>query len=400
MGTRAWLGLAIFFSMWTTNLAVGADWSLVPSVTQKSEFNSNINLTFTNPISDYIFTLQPAMDFNHTTEISQLQGHLGLSGQHFITQSQLDHIDQNYQIKGQYQVAPRVNLSLNTSYIVDTTLQQELLISGLVMSRTPRTAILANPGVTYNITERWWSTAYYNFGRVLYQDPHYTDYTSHIIGLNFNYLMKNERTTLINTDIVRTYLYPGGNSYKTLGIYLGGNHKFTENWEFNLLVGMNINNSNFATQVLDYSQVPFYITVKQERTRNTKGTPYFNVSTTRRWTNLSISVGFSRDQAPSAYGYVTNYNRLYGLLRYNFTERLSGTLGGDYSLTTQASQTNDLDYNYYNINTQLVYRLTEKLSITPGYKFSQRNDSTGGWSAHAHSAWVMLSYTYPIHYQK
>ena len=400
MGTRTWVGLAIIMSLWAADLAVAADWSLVPSVTQKSEFNSNLNLTFTNPISDYIFTLTPAADFNYNTEITQLQGHLGLSGQHYLTNSNLDHIDQNYQINGKYQATPKVNLSLNTSYIVDTTLLEELLTSGLVIGRSPRTSFLANPGMTYNITERLSSTINYNFTRVLYQAPQYTDYTTHQMGLTFNYLLRNERTTLTNNNIVRETLYPGGNSYKTLGVYLGANHKFTENWEFNLLGGMNINKSDFATQVQDFSQFPFFISVVQKRVKHTKGTPYFNVSTTRRWTNLSLTAGFSRDQSPSAYGYVINFTRIYASLGYTFTERLTGTLGGSYSLSSQASQTNNLDYNYYTVTAQLAYKITEKLSVTPGYRFSQYDDVTGGRSAQAHSAYVMLNYTYPIHYQK
>jgi hypothetical protein len=400
MGTRTWVGLAIIMSLWAADFAVAADWSLVPSVTQKSEFNSNVNLAFTNPTSDYIFTLTPAADFNYNTEITQLQGHLGLSGQHYLSNSNLDHIDQNYQINGKYQATPKVNLSLNTSYIVDTTLLQELLSSGLVIGRSPRTSILANPGMTYNITERLSSTINYNFTRVLYQAPQYTDYTTHQMGLNFNYLLSNERTSLINNNTVRETLYPGGNNYKTLGVYLGANHKFTENWEFNLLGGMNINKSDFGTEVQDFSQFPYFTSVVQKRVKHTKGTPYFNVSTTRRWTNSSLTAGFSRDQTPSAYGYVTNFTRIYASVGYTFTERLTATLGGSFSSSSQASQTNNLDYNYYTVTGLLVYKITEKLSVTPGYRFSQYDDVTGNRSAQAHSAYVMLSYTYPIHYQK
>jgi hypothetical protein len=411
MGMKGWMGVAILLSLGAANLAVAADWSLVPSVTQKSEFNSNLNLTY-NPISDFIFTLTPAADFNYTTEITQLQGHLGLSGQHYITNSNLDHIDQNYQINGKYQATPKVNLSLNTSYIVDTTLQEELLASGLAMSRSPRTSIMANPGMTYNITERLSSLVNYNFNRVLYQSPQYTDYTTHQIGLVFNYLMRNEKTTLTNSNIVRETLYPGGNSYKTLGVYLGANHKFRENWEFNFMGGLNINKSDFATQVLSVSQAPFFVlegqnlvaptlvTVQQQRVTHTKGTPYFNVSTTRRWTNLSFTAGLTRDQSATAYAYIVNYTRVYASLAYAFTERLTGSLGGDYSLSTQASQSNNLDYNYYNFTGQLAYRITEKFSVTPGYRYSQYDNITAGQPAHAHSAYVMLSYTYPLHYQK
>jgi hypothetical protein len=92
-----------------------------------------------------------------------IRGHLGLSGQHYLDNDNLDHIDQNYQINGKYQATPKVNLSLNTSYIIDTTLLQELLTSVLVIGRSPRTSFLANPRITYNITERLSSTINYNF---------------------------------------------------------------------------------------------------------------------------------------------------------------------------------------------------------------------------------------------
>ncbi len=61
MRTKAWgLGLAIIMSLGIVNLAGAADWSIVPSITQRSEFNSNLNMTPTNALSDYILSLQPA----------------------------------------------------------------------------------------------------------------------------------------------------------------------------------------------------------------------------------------------------------------------------------------------------------------------------------------------------
>jgi len=405
MGTRTWLGLAITMTMCATSLAVAADWSLVPSVTQKSEFNSNLNFAFTNPISDYIFTLTPAADFNYATEITQLQGHLGLSGQHYITNSNLDHIDQNFQINGRYQAAPRVNLTLNSSYISDSTLAEEILASGLVMSRTPRQSFAVGPGVTYNLTERLLATVSYNFNRVLYQAPQYTDYTGHQAGLNFTYLLKNEKTSLISNNIVRETLYAGGNDFKSLGIYLGVTHKFSERWDVNLMSGANISFFSFNTQVLDSSQFPFFISVKTKRVNNSSVTPFFNVSTNYRWsTKLSFNAGFKVDQNASAYGAVYEVDQLFLSCGYNFTERLKGSLSGSYSLSNQSSQTINSKYNYYNLSPSFNYQVTEKLSVSPGYSYSGRENLTGvtggGGSGHVHQAWIQFSYTYPIHYQK
>jgi opacity protein-like surface antigen len=401
MGMKGWMGLAITMSLGAAHLAVAADWSLVPSVTQKSEFNSNLNYTPTTPLSDYRFSLMPAAEFTYTTEASQLHGHLGFTGIHYLTHSELDHIDQNYQITAQRRITPRVNLTLNSSYISDTSLNEELLTSGLVINRAPRQSFTMGPGISYNLTERLLATASYNFNRVLYQAPQYTDYTNHQAGLNFTYLLSNETTSLISNTIARESLYAGGNDFKSLGIYVGITHKFSERWDVSFMSGANISLFRFNTQVLDSSQFPFFITVKTQRVDDSNVTPYFNVSTNYRWTNLTMNANFSRNQSPSAYGAIYEVDQLNLALGYKFTERLSSSLGGNYSLSNQTSQTIASKYNYYSINSNLSYRITEKMSVSPGYSYGNRTDLTGtGGSAHAHMAWIQLSYTYPIHYQQ
>jgi hypothetical protein len=405
MRTKKWgLGLTIFLSMGLVNLAGAADWSIVPSITQRSEFNSNLNMSPTNILSDYILSLQPAADFNYTTEISQLQGHLGLLGQHYISHANLDHIDQNFRINGRYQATPKINLSLNSSYINDSTLVQELLTSGLVIGRTPRQSLYAGPGVTYNITERLLATASYSFNRVMYQAPQYINYTSHQAGLNFTYLLKNEKTSLISNNVVSETLYAGGNNYKSIGIYAGVAHKFSERWDVNLMSGANINFYSTNTQVLGSSQFPFFVqvpTIQTKRIDSSGVSPYVSLSTNYRWTNLTVTGGVSMTQQPSAYSAVYQVNRVYGSLNYNFTERLSATLSGAYSLSNQSSQNISSEYNYYNIGPSLNYRITERFSVSPGYNFANSASLTStGSSAHNHMAWIQFSYTYPIHYQK
>jgi uncharacterized protein (PEP-CTERM system associated) len=402
MGNKAWgLGLVLFMSLGLVTMAGAADWSVVPSVSQRSEFNSNLNMSPTNVLSDFILSLRPAADFNYTTETSQLTGHVGLLGQHYISHPQIDHIDQNYRINGSYQATPKVGLSLNTSYISDTTLIQELETSGLVIGRTPRQAFFAGPGLTYHLTERLFATASYNFNRVLYQAPQYTDYTSHQVGLNFSYLLGNEKTTLISNNIVRETLYAGGNDYKSIGIYLGLNHQFTERWSADVMSGANINFFSFNTQVLDTSQFPFFTQVKTQRTHDSNVTPYVSASTTYRWTKLTASAGLSANQSPSAYGAVYQVYRLYASASYAFTERLRGGVSGSFSYSNQTSQNLNSEYNYYSVSPSLTYRLTERLNVSTGYNFGNSASLTStGSSAHRHLAWIQFSFTYPIHYQK
>jgi hypothetical protein len=402
MGTwRAWVGLALVVRLWAASGAGAADWSLVPSVTPRSEFNSNVNFALHQPVSDYIFTVQPMADFNYRTEISQLQGHVGLLGQHYLTQSQLDHIDQNYQINGRYQAADRVNLSITSAYISDTTMIEELLASGVVIGRTPRQSFAVGPGIGYKLSELLSATVNYNFSRVVYQAPQYVDYSSHQGSLNLTYLWGNEKTALVSNSIVRETLYAGGNHFRSLGLYGGVTHKFSERWDINLRSGVNISSFNYHTQVLDFSQFPYFIPIKTKQIEASNLTPYVNISTNYRWTNLTLNASFTRDQAPSAYGAIYEYNRLFLAWAYDFTERLKANLTGAYSLSTQSGQTFNSSYNYYSINSSLAYRLTERMSVSPGYSYSGRENLTGGTgSAHVHVAWLQVSYTYPAPDQK
>ncbi|MBI4644105.1 MAG: outer membrane beta-barrel protein [Deltaproteobacteria bacterium] len=400
MGTRAWTALALLWVVLGPQFALAADWSVVPSIQAKTEFNSNLNYSFAQPVSDVIFTLSPGAEFNYTTETSQLQGKLGLTGLHYLSNGQIDHIDQNYQINGQYKISPRWGLSLKSAYIVDSTLQEELAASGLIMNRTPRESIMVGPGITYNLTERLAATVNYNFNKVSYDDPRFRNYATQQAGLRLDYPLKNEKTLLQGNVLVRETRYPGSDRVQTLRIYGGGQHKFSENWEANLVGGINITAMDFQTQVLDTSQFPFFITVRQARLKKTEVNPYFDISTTRRWTNLSATAGYRRDESPSAYASLSEVNRVYGAVNYYFTEKLSGSLNAEYYISSQISDQNNFRNDYFSVSPQLNYKMTEKLALSPGYRFGLRDDLTNHRSATVQAVWLMLTYSYPFHYQR
>ena len=399
MGTRIWGVVALLLGMLGASTGLAADLSLVPSVNVRTEFTSNLNNDFKNPISDCISTLAYATEYNYTTETSQLQGILGLKGMHYFRESSADHIDQNYQINAQYRPAPRWNLSLRSAFITDSSLQEELSTSGLIMTRTPRQSIQMGPAVTYNLTERLAATVNYNFNQVNYQDPQFRNYASQQVGLTLNYPLKNEKTVLVSNFLVRETTYPGTDKYRSFGTSLGATHRFRENWDLNLMVGVNISFMDFQTQVVQTSQ-SFLTIPTQTRFKETKLSPSINVSTTRRWTNLSLTAGLSRDESPSAYGSISELYRAYGGANYQFSERLSGSLTGGCYLSNQASQQNNLGNGYFDISPQLNWRITEKLTASPGYRFSLRNDITNDRSATTQVVWLMLTYSYPIHYQR
>ncbi len=394
MRPAAGLVLGLLWVSLTLGVGNAADWAVVPSVTARTEFNSNLNYDFTAPKSDYIFSLAPTAEFNYTTDIGQLQGRLGFTGLHYLSNGQLDHIDQNFQINGRYQVTPRWNLTLNTAYISDSTLQEELFTSGLIMTRTPRQSIQAGPAVTYALTERLNATVSYNFYKVKYQAQEFQNYTSNQVGLQLQQQLKNEKTSLIGNIVAQETNYPAqDNEFRSLGFQLGGVHKFSPDWEVNLLGGINISFMDFNTQVLDLAQSPFFSAVRQTKVKQTTVSPLVNLSLTRRWTNLSISGGYSRIQSPSGAGTISDTNQLFSSLRYDFSERWSGNLNGFFSLNNQISDRTGFNSDFFSVSSLLSYRLTEEINLSPGYQFGLRDDTSIGKSATAHTVFLMMTYT-------
>lgn len=420
MGMKGWMGLAIIMSLWVTNLAVAADWSLVPSVNQKIEYNSNINTTsggsnaYGAKLPDFIFTTNPSAAFSYATEASKLQGIIGISQLLYVKNTEYNHTDQNYRINGQYNLTPRFNISLTSSFISDSTAQQELLASGLNIARTPRLALAVGPGISYNLTERLSASLSYNFNKVTYQPvqttqsqnyQNYQNYSSQAVSLMWQYLL-SEKTTVSTTfsGTETTYTGSNANDYKSLLFYLGVNHKFSERWQFNAAGGVNYSSYTNNSQIYSAGQFPNFVSVPTQQQKGTNFSPYFNFGATRQWTNLSVTGSFSRNQQASAYGYITQVNALFLAMNYQFTERLSGSLGGSYSLSSQSSNTTQNRNNYYTVGPQLKYQITERLTASSVYTFSnqnyQGNNISGGNSGQVHSISLMLTYAYPIHYQK
>ena len=63
--------------------------------------------------------------------------------------------------------------------------------------------------------------------------------------------LKNEKTSLIGNILASYTQYPAEDSFRSIGFYLGANHKFSPDWEANLVGGINQTYMNFQTQVLN-----------------------------------------------------------------------------------------------------------------------------------------------------
>ena len=249
-------GRKVCFCLWATCLFWGvnkaglaADWVVLPSIETRAEYLSNINYSAIFKKSDYILSAVPNLDFTYNTEVTQLGGSLTLSGLHYLQNSNLDTINQYYNIKGSTAATSRLKLNLAAAFLSTTNPQQALNITNIFTIRQRTNVISVSPGLSYNLTERWSTDLNYSFSNVDYQFSPFNNYITHTINNRLNYLY-NEKTTFIASITAAYSQYQKiDNTIASLGPQIGFNRKFTENWDMTFLGGANFNQieSNVGT---------------------------------------------------------------------------------------------------------------------------------------------------------
>ncbi len=381
--------------------ALPADWTILPQVKAEAQYDSNINFAYVNKKHDYVLSLSPSVDFTYASEISRLTGRFALNGLVYLRDSDLDTLNQYYSLMGQHKVAPRLALTFDGGYILDSTLYEELQASGFVMNRSRREAIRAAPGLAFNLTERSLLRLSYAFNKTNYQDPRFTDYSGHVVNLGLNYLLKNAKTTVTGIVLGRVIDYPSiKNYYRNLSTQAGLEHKFTEDWSISLFAGLNFNSYTSQTAVVDYLFFPSVVRIRQEKEETFSVTPFFNIEGRRRWQKANLDFGYRLDQSASGGGTILEYHNAYAGFNYNLTERLRGGLRGSFYYSTSSSPGSTYENLVFYLSPEINYKITERLSAGSGYRYGWREDPTNNRTTDRHFVWVNLSFAYPIHYQK
>jgi predicted porin len=397
---RTLLAATLFLAVVGPQPGGTADFAILPTVNLKTEFDSNLNFSFRTRLKDYILTLNPTIPFRYATEAGFVEGRVALKGMHFITHSNLDTVDQNYEMSSAYQITPRLNLSFGASYVVDSTMEEELLASGLIIGRTGRNAVRAAPGLSYVLSERWKASLGYDFSQVTYDNPRLRNYLIHSVKLSPSYQFPNEKTSLVGVCNTRFTEYTDGDQYTTLGTYAGVQHQFSATWFASLFAGANFSWMSYRTLVFDFFGTPVAVPTRKLREQSSIN-PYFELSTTKNWEKFSLTGGYSRDQSAASAGTIYETNRAYLTMAVKITEKCRSSLKGEFYLSQNIQQQTSYQQLSYRVAPEISYQLTEKLFLSSNYSFQWRENQQTNFNqnSHRHNVWLTLTYNYPLHYQ-
>jgi len=230
----------------------GAEWSFEPSVSLRSEYNDNIQLTPDPHPTVWGMMLSPDVKFSAATETLTVTGGLNLSFNRYLNQPQLNIDNYDLSLRSRYK-AERDSLQLDFDAIRDSTLVSELATTGVVLAYAPRNLLTVTPSWSRALTEATSISASYRYTNVRYQHTSGTNLTDYqdqsaSLGMQSNV---DEGKVLNLAAYYDRYETPSPQTRQnTYGVHGGYDHAFSETLRGTFLAGWRRTQSTVSSQVL------------------------------------------------------------------------------------------------------------------------------------------------------
>lgn len=392
----------MFISGWgflSPQLAMSAEWSVVPSIQLKEEYEDNIYLT--TEAHDIVWgsAVSPSVQLVHTapTSVAKVGAHLSFNR---YSGNDVRDTDVQYLTLSSNNRMPRGRWALKGSFTRDTTLtslvkaesdtadEEELadaenIDEGLVQVEVRRNRLDLDPSWSQNLTERMTFQLGYRFRDVYYSAAEGTslyDYQRHSLDVA---LMRQvtERDRLGITARYSEYRAPEVNSKAgTLTLLASMDYAFSETLRGIVAVGMQNTSSMRGA-------------LKDEATGYTLDvgiTKKINQSTNYR-------LALTRDVQPSGAGYVIQSDRFNIHFSSKITSKLTFLFSGKFfrNKGLEASTTN-VDRRYYSIEPSLRRLLTRKWSVDGYYRYRYQKYDIAAASAQSNAVFLGVRYAWPM----
>ena len=363
---------------------------LKPKISVKETYNDNIDFTTRDELSDFLTTYTPSITISRDTEGSRIE--MGASAQieDYMEEDHLDNVSQYYNLGFDGNLSSFFTLNLDGSYIQDTTLENELIETGLIYAQSERETFRLGPGFTWRLSNI--DSISFNSGYTdrLYETEIYTDYRNYDYVLSWSHVLSLEGTSLSvstgynNTDYDTSKL-------ETLSLYSGLNLPLDPKWELNFWAGIRYTISEYDNLVLrlDPSTLTFYLDNEEKTESNWGGIG--NLSIKRHFERGSISGELSRDIVPTGRGELVVRDRARVILVYRLTDLLTGNLRGAWTESKSESSYRDTDEAFYSFTSSLRYRVWKNVNAGLSFTHSERENRRSDNEAYKNLVFVQIT---------
>ena len=341
-------------------IAVARDVTVVPSIAFEAGYDDNSLYSRNAEISDYVGIISPALKLDYATEVFNLSGSGVVDVLRYAQEKDLDYERQYYKLDGGYRFAERWNFNGDFAYSKDTTLQTELIETGIVNIRSPAERFNGDLGLSYQFSELSDIGVKYAYFNRSYKDPGLDDYYANSISLPYNRQF-NDGLDIFTVEPRYTRLISENNDSHGYRLMLGWTHRPSETYQFKVFLGPRYTIQNFEDT--------------GETTSNWGVVGDINLE--KKAEIYSILVGFNSDiiSRPSTGG-LNQVFRLYTRLSRRITERFRAQVYSRISMTRPDYEdvSNEEDIWYFVVTPSLNYYFTENHYLSLSYSYQQQYD--------------------------
>jgi len=377
-----------------------AEWKIDPTIAFRAGYNDNIRLTIDDEVSSAEVRLSPSAVFSVATPTSGASGNLRFDFRRFEADSDLD--DNNVRfVTSSYHRMERSELGLALDFIKDTTLDSQLVNTGLVLDRVDRRTINIGPSWTYNLDERTNARFGYTYRDVQYDDTDETGYVDFHINSGEASLQRvlNERTVASITLSHSQSNNDNDVESKNTNLQGGGSYRFSETLSASLFVGLRHTKADFSQSSL----IPIFagdiiigfIPLNEDVSRSDWGSTYSG-SLTKDFLRGRSGLSASRAISSDINGIPIEVDRLSWNNLYRFSETLSAELNlSFYQSETGNDARSSLNREYYDIEPRVNWDFQQFWRISGSYRYRKQTFDDTSDDATQNAAYLTLTYRWP-----
>ncbi len=293
-----------------------AEWSVLPSISMKGYYNSNLLLTPFPHEATYGYWISPGTEFSARSERFEISGRAALDFVDYYGDQQNRFTNVNLPLRVRYRTE-RDEFGFTGGFVRDNTLMGELLNTGVVLQFTQRNLWTANPTWTRDLSEKLAFQGGFKFSDASYQDGirlGLVDYQMRGASAGFLYhATEKDDIQLTGTyDDFNTRNAPFALQATFPGAVLSVTHSFTETLQGTVYGGPRfVNSTTDAASGSVESASTVWV---------------YGVSLMKQFEQGSVQVNLTRDVFPSGFGLLIQTDRAGFRATYDMSETVSLSL--------------------------------------------------------------------------
>ncbi|HID29389.1 MAG TPA: hypothetical protein EYP19_05230 [Desulfobacterales bacterium] len=374
----------------TAICAEAARYTAVPALALRTTYDDNV---FSEDVEDFEFRISPGLSLAAQTGKTRLEAIGVVDIIEFLKHSELDHVDQRYDLSATVTPTEVWQVGLSGSYADDHTYDSALEESGIIAEPTRRKVWSVEPFLSVALNDVNTVQSYYELTKVEYLDAIHPDSRVHGGGIHWLHDLKNGQTRisfLVSGNLAEYEQSLGDLKQQTYRVMPGFEHQFSETLKTSLLAGLGYMQSEYPQLELTPSMT------LQVATREESDYVYL-VDGSLRWQleRLTLSAGVNRDINSSVYGENIVQDRIQVGLGFRWSEDWTCNLSATYYRSETKGSGQEERSRTISVMPGLRYRIAEDFHFSLGYRYVSSENQITDRLTNQNRVWIQLSKAWP-----